>query len=115
MRSLESHLRVVGSNALGWYDDGEGAWRESDAAEWAHTDRDLRYGFDYLAVGGAISTALREQVERFDKLLAVDAARDEIERAHALADIYREERGEAISLVGRRVFLLLGYAPDIPL
>jgi phage shock protein A len=48
-----------------------------------------------LAVGGAISTALREQVERFDKLLAVDAARDEIERAHALADIYREERGEA--------------------
>ncbi len=48
-----------------------------------------------LAVGGVVSTALREQVERFDKLLAVDAARDEIERAHALADIYREERGEA--------------------
>ena len=35
---------------------------------------------------------LREQVERFEKVLAVDAARDEIERAHALADIYREER-----------------------
>jgi phage shock protein A len=48
-----------------------------------------------LAVGGVVSTAMREQVERFDKLLAVDAARDEIERAHALADIYREERGEA--------------------
>ncbi|HEY0094753.1 MAG TPA: hypothetical protein VGB96_10525 [Archangium sp.] len=48
-----------------------------------------------LAVGGVVSTALREQVERFDKLLAVDAARDEIERAHALADIYREERGDS--------------------
>jgi phage shock protein A len=48
-----------------------------------------------LAVGGLVSTALREQVERFEKVLAVDAARDEIERAHALADIYREERAEA--------------------
>lgn len=45
-----------------------------------------------LAVGGLVSTALRERVERFEKVLAVDAARDEIERAHALADIYREER-----------------------
>jgi hypothetical protein len=35
-------------------------------------------------------------VERFEKVLAVDAARDEVERAHALADIYREERGEAV-------------------
>lgn len=48
-----------------------------------------------LAVGGLVSAALREQVARFEKVLAVDAARDEIERAHALADIYREERGEA--------------------
>jgi phage shock protein A len=47
-----------------------------------------------LAVGGLVSTALQEQVERFEKVLAVDAARDEVERAHALADIYREERGE---------------------
>ncbi|PTL75882.1 PspA/IM30 family protein [Vitiosangium sp. GDMCC 1.1324] len=49
-----------------------------------------------LAVGGLVSAALREQVERFEKVLAVDAARDEIERAHALADIYREERGESV-------------------
>ena len=48
-----------------------------------------------LAVGGLVSTALREQVERFEKVLAVDAARDEIERAHALAEIYREERGDS--------------------
>ena len=47
-----------------------------------------------LTVGGLVSEAMRERVERFEKVLAVDAARDEIERAHALADIYREERGE---------------------
>jgi phage shock protein A len=45
-----------------------------------------------LAVGGLMSSALREQVDRFEKVLAVDAARDEVERAHALANIYREER-----------------------
>jgi phage shock protein A len=49
-----------------------------------------------LAVGGLVTGALREQVERFEKVLALDAARDEIERAHALADIYREERGESV-------------------
>jgi phage shock protein A len=49
-----------------------------------------------LAVGGLVSAALREQVERFEKVLAVEAARDEIERAHALADIYREDRGERV-------------------
>ncbi len=48
-----------------------------------------------LAVGGLMSSALREQVERFEKVLAVDAARDEVERAHALANIYREEREES--------------------
>jgi hypothetical protein len=37
---------------------------------------------------------MRERVDRIEKVLALDAARDEIERAHALADIYREERGE---------------------
>ena len=48
-----------------------------------------------LAVGGLVSNALRERVVRFEKVLAVDAARDEIERAHALAEIYREEREES--------------------
>ncbi|MGZ3461402.1 MAG: hypothetical protein ACXU86_23165, partial [Archangium sp.] len=49
-----------------------------------------------LAVGGLVTGALREQVERFEKVLAVDAARDEVERAHALAEIYREERGGSV-------------------
>ncbi|WP_426751594.1 PspA/IM30 family protein [Myxococcus sp. Y35] len=47
-----------------------------------------------LTVGGIVTEALRERVARFDQALVVDAARDEVERAHALADIYREERNE---------------------
>lgn len=45
-----------------------------------------------LTVGGIVTDALKERVARFDQALVVDAARDEVERAHALADIYREER-----------------------
>lgn len=45
-----------------------------------------------LVAGSLVSGAMREQVERIEKVLAVDAARDEIERAHQLAEIYREER-----------------------
>ncbi|RKH18411.1 hypothetical protein D7X74_09720 [Corallococcus sp. CA047B] len=48
-----------------------------------------------MAVGGVITDTLREQVERFDRVLALEAARDEVEKAHALADIYREEHGPA--------------------
>ncbi|NMO21149.1 hypothetical protein HPC49_36190 [Pyxidicoccus fallax] len=44
-----------------------------------------------LTVGGIVTDALRERVARFEQALVVDAARDEVERAHALADIYREE------------------------
>jgi len=47
-----------------------------------------------LTVGGIVTDALRERVARFEQALVVDAARDEVERAHALADIYREERRE---------------------
>jgi phage shock protein A len=47
-----------------------------------------------LVAGAIVTGAMREQVERIEKVLAVDAARDEIERAHQLAEIYREERGE---------------------
>jgi hypothetical protein len=47
-----------------------------------------------LTVGGIVTDALRERVARFEQALVVDAARDEVERAHALADIYREELRE---------------------
>ena len=46
-----------------------------------------------LVAGGLVTGVMRERVDRIEKVLALDAARDEIERAHALADIYREERG----------------------
>ncbi|MBI3183597.1 MAG: hypothetical protein HYZ28_15780 [Myxococcales bacterium] len=46
-----------------------------------------------LSVGLAVTAALRERVEQFDRVLALDEARDEVERAHALADIYREDAG----------------------
>jgi phage shock protein A len=44
-----------------------------------------------LATGQVVSTALRQQVEQFDRVLALDAARDEVERARALADVYRDD------------------------
>jgi phage shock protein A len=46
-----------------------------------------------LMAGSLVTGAMLEQVERVERVLAVDAARDEIERAHQLAEIYREERG----------------------
>jgi phage shock protein A len=46
-----------------------------------------------LMAGQLVTGAMTEQVERVDKVLAVHEARDEIERAHQLAEIYREERG----------------------
>jgi chromosome segregation ATPase len=46
-----------------------------------------------LMAGNLVTGAMIEKVERVDKVLAVHAARDEIERAHQLAEIYREERG----------------------
>ncbi|MFL5353598.1 DUF3396 domain-containing protein [Archangium sp.] len=36
MHSLETYVRVVGPQALGWYVDPEGDWQELDAAGWAH-------------------------------------------------------------------------------
>jgi phage shock protein A len=45
-----------------------------------------------LAAGLVVTDAMRERAERIGKVLALEAARDEVERAHQLAEIYREER-----------------------
>ncbi len=45
-----------------------------------------------LQAGQLVSEALRHRSAEIQKVLAVDAARDEVERAHALAEIYREEK-----------------------
>lgn len=43
--------------------------------------------------GGALVTdALKAQAAQFEKLMKLDAARDEVEKAHALAELYREDR-----------------------
>jgi phage shock protein A len=44
-----------------------------------------------LKSGQVVSGALKQQAEEFNRVMAIDAARDEVERARALADIYREE------------------------
>jgi phage shock protein A len=44
-----------------------------------------------LAASEAVTAALREQVERFEQVLALEEARDELARAHALAELYRED------------------------
>ncbi len=47
-----------------------------------------------LAVGHAVTNALRERYERFEQVMALEAARDEVEKAQALAQIYREDRAK---------------------
>lgn len=44
-----------------------------------------------LSAGLMVSDALKARVANFDKAMKLDAARDEVERAHALAELYREE------------------------
>jgi len=44
-----------------------------------------------FAAGHTMSVTLQAQVEEFDRVVKLDAARDEVEKAHALADLYREE------------------------
>lgn len=46
-----------------------------------------------LTAGLAVTETMKQRSEELAKLLQLDAARDEIERAHALAEIYREEKG----------------------
>ena len=44
-----------------------------------------------LSAGLVVSEALQSRVDEVERVLKLDRARDEIERAHALADIYRED------------------------
>jgi hypothetical protein len=44
-----------------------------------------------LSAGLMVSDALKAKVASFDKVMKLDAARDEVERAHALAEVYRDD------------------------
>jgi hypothetical protein len=46
-----------------------------------------------LTADSSVTDALRARADRIERALAVDAARDDLERAHALAQIYREDAG----------------------
>lgn len=47
-----------------------------------------------LSAGVMVSGALKTQVANFDRVMKLDRARDEVERAHALAELYREDAGK---------------------
>lgn len=44
-----------------------------------------------LSAGVMVSDALKAQVANFDRVMKLDRARDEVEKAHALAELYRED------------------------
>jgi phage shock protein A len=44
-----------------------------------------------LKAGLSVSEALKAQVANFDRVMKLEAARDEVEKAHALAELYRED------------------------
>lgn len=48
-----------------------------------------------FAAGMAVTSAMKHEVTKVDRVLALDRARDEVERAFALAEIYREDQGSA--------------------
>lgn len=45
-----------------------------------------------LTAGVEVSAALKTKAAEFDRFMTLDAARDEIERAHALAELYRDDQ-----------------------
>ena len=61
------------------------------AAQVEELERERRSARARLAAGTLVTAALGAQVEKVEQFLALDAARDEVERAHALAELYRED------------------------
>lgn len=62
----------------------------SDKAAELRTERESARA--RLAVGLAVTSAMKEQVQRVDRILELDKARDEVERAFALAQVYRDDK-----------------------
>jgi phage shock protein A len=69
----------------------EAARRAVEQVDRLRSERDLAAA--RLTAGTALAAeAQRSRADRIRRLVAVDAARDEIERAHALAEVWREDR-----------------------
>ena len=69
----------------------EAARRVAGQVDHLRSERDLAEA--RLTAGTALAAeAQRSRADRVRRLVAVDAARDEVERAHALAEVWREDR-----------------------
>jgi len=71
----------------------EAAGRVAEQVERLKAERDLAAA-RFTASTALAAEAQRSRADRIRRLVAVDAARDEVERAHALAEVWRED-GEA--------------------
>jgi phage shock protein A len=72
----------------------QAARRMADQLDRLRSERDLAAA--RLTAGTALAAeAQRSRADRIRRLVAVDAARDEVERAHALAEVWREDRERA--------------------
>jgi phage shock protein A len=70
----------------------EAARRVAGQVDQLRSERELASA--RLTAGTALAAeALRSRADRVRRLVAVDAARDEVERAHALAEVWREDSG----------------------
>src|SRR5215468_9283307 len=63
-----------------------------ERADRARAGGDARTADVLTAETALAAEAQRSRADRIRRLVAVDAARDEVERAHALAEVWREDR-----------------------
>lgn len=68
----------------------EAAVRVTSQVEQLRNERELARA-RFTAGTALAAEAMRSRSDRVRRLVAVDAARDEVERAHALAEVWREE------------------------
>lgn len=86
LAATEAALAHADGNARLLLSAGEELGRQRAALEEERVSARAR-----LSTGLVVSEALRSRAAEFDRLMRLDAARDEVERAQALAELYRED------------------------
>lgn len=86
LAATEAALAHADGNARLLLSAGEALGRQRVALEEERVSARAR-----LSTGLVVSEALRSRAMEFDRLMRLDAARDEVERAQALAELYRED------------------------
>lgn len=84
----EEALATAESNAKLLLETAEGLAREVSSLREERVSARARF-----SAGVTVSEALQAKVAEFDRVMKLDAARDEIERANALAELYRDDQG----------------------